>query len=124
MSDPMFNIVQFQAASGLPLTATFIVETLGVGPDHTEKRAMFWKASKYGLIIGRLQNFINGKAASNPCDLSGERPKTKKTDDAAPPPAAAAAASTEADDLFSEGDDDLFGDEPASTKTETAEDLF
>ena len=28
-----FNIVQFQAASGLPLTADFIVKTLGIGPD-------------------------------------------------------------------------------------------
>jgi hypothetical protein len=76
MSDK-FNIVQFQTASGIPLTANFIVDTLGVAPDETVKRAMYWNRDKYGLIIGRLQNFINGKAAVNPCAESGERASKK-----------------------------------------------
>ena len=85
MSDK-FSIVQFQAASGLPLTGDFIVNTLGVAPDETVKRAMYWNRDRYGLIIGRLQNFVNGKAAMNPCEFSAERPASKKKDDA---PAAA-----------------------------------
>lgn len=84
MSDK-FNIVQFQAASGLPLTGDFIVNTLGVAPDETVKRAMYWNRDRYGLIIGRLQNFVNGKAANNPCAENAQRPKK----DEAPPPAAA-----------------------------------
>lgn len=85
MSDK-FSIVQFQAASGLPLTGDFIVNTLGVAPDETVKRAMYWNRDRYGLIIGRLQNFVNGKAANNPCEFSAERPASKKKDEA---PAAA-----------------------------------
>lgn len=86
MSDK-FSIVQFQAASGLPLTGDFIVNTLGIAPDETVKRAMYWNRDRYGLIIGRLQNFVNGKAANNPCEFSAERPASKKKDEAAAPAA-------------------------------------
>lgn len=123
-----FNIVQFQAASGLPLTADFIIKTLGVEPDETVKRAMFWNRDKYGLIIGRLQNFINGKVAANPCDFDGSRPKKTEDDpfaEASPPAAQTAAAAD--DDPFGEStsaatedEDDPFGE----STTESADDLF
>lgn len=106
MSQQRFNIVQFQAASGLPLTADFIVNTLGIAADEQQKRALFWNRDKYGLIIGRLQNFINSKGAANPCDMNGQRPKK---DDA--PPATADAGG------------DFFGDEEAAP-AEANEEFF
>ena len=69
-----FNIVQFRAASGLPLTGDFIVTRWALRPMRTVKRAMFWNRDKYGLILGRLQNHINGKGAVDPTtfDLAPE----------------------------------------------------
>lgn len=100
-----FNIVQFQAASGLPLTGDFIVNTLGITPDETVKRAIFWNRDKYGLILGRLQNHINGKGAVDPTALDGSRPKKVE------------AAGKADDDPFAEtpapADDDPFTETPA-----------
>lgn len=99
------NIVQIQAAlKGVPITAAFIVDTLGVQPVETVKRAVFWDAADYGKIVGRLQNHLNSCSAIDPSTLSGER--TKKE----PPPAAAS------EDFFNEsapaGGDDFFAEEP------------
>ena len=97
------NIVQIQAALAVPVTATFIVDTLGVQPVETVKRAVFWDAADYGKIVGRLQNHLNSRGAIDPTTLSGER--EKKT-----------AEPTAADgDFFGEtkepaGDGDFFGE--------------
>lgn len=111
------NIVQIQAAIGIPLTAEFITKTLGIGPNPelTVKRAVFWDRDKYGVIVGRLQNFLNSKGAIDPTTFSPDRPK--KTDDAAP------AAKGDDGAGFSFGDDQgaekpagdgfSFGDDPA-----------
>lgn len=119
-----FNIVQFQAASGLPLTADFIVKTLGIGPDETLKRAMWWNRDRYGLILGRLQNHINGKGALNPCTFDGSR--TKPAEDAGT--AAASTASTNADNAGFFGDDDttddFFGDAAPAAETEDNGEFF
>ena len=122
-----FNIVQFQAASGLPLTGDFIVNTLGVAPDETVKRAMFWNRDKYGLILGRLQNHINGKGAVDPTTFDPSRPKKDADDPFAEAQKPAAQATPPADDdPFGEPstplatEDDPFG-EPV---TEGADDFF
>ena len=130
------NIVQIQAAIGLPLTAEFITKTLGIepNPELTIKRAVFWDANKYGVIVGRLSNYLGNKGTVDPTKFSPDRPK--KADDAAPAakgddgagfsfgdekPAGDAAG-----DAFSFGDDpapgaaaddtgfDFGGDEPAT----------
>lgn len=93
------NIVQIQAAIGLPLTAEFITKTLGIepNPELTVKRAVFWDANKYGVIVGRLSNYLVNKGAVDPTTFSPDRPK--KTEDAAP------AAKADDGAGFSFGDD-------------------
>lgn len=61
-----FNIAQFQATTKLPLTAEFVVNVLGIKPDEQVKRSMLWDRNKYGLILGRLANYMNGLGALDP----------------------------------------------------------
>lgn len=100
MSDT-FTIAQFQAVTKLPLTAEFIVNVLGIPPDEQVKRSSIWNRDKYGLILGRLQNYLNSCAGLDPT-LAEKAPSTRKPKEE-PKPAG--------DDPFDEGGDDPFAED-------------
>ena len=127
------NIVQIQAAIGLPLTAEFITKTLGIepNPELTVKRAVFWDANKYGVIVGRLSNYLGNKGAVDPTKFSPDRPK--KAEDAPAGDAAKTGAAADSGDGFSFGDETpsagdadgfSFGDETPAADAAKTEDGF
>lgn len=83
MSNNTMTIVQIQAALGIPITATFITDVLEIKPVEQQKRALFWSHEQWGLIRGRLTNYLNGRN-QHPKEFSGERPPKKEKEDAAP----------------------------------------
>lgn len=89
------NIVQIEAASGIPLTAAFVRDTLGIAPVSQEKRAMFWNINQWPQIVGALAQHIGKLNNIDPRTFSGQRPKKDKPGEPAAgavdtPPAAAA----------------------------------
>jgi hypothetical protein len=114
-----FNIVQIQQAlPGLPITGGFIIDTLGVKPARTEKRALWWNSSDWPLICKRLTEHVAKGAKLDLSTLSGERPK--KVEAPAPAPVASDDAEffgdttideANGEDMFDDtqpGDDDMF----------------
>lgn len=120
---PEITIIQIQKALNLPITGTFIADTLMVKPVRTEKRAMFWTAEQYVEICNALDRHLAEGRANDPTAQDGSRAKKVEAPAAAAAPATAEAGN--ADDMFGEaapaGDaGDMFGEAPAAT----ADDLF
>ena len=114
MSDT-FTIAQFQAVTKLPLTAEFIVNVLGIPADEQVKRSSIWNRDKYGLILGRLQNYLNSCGNLDPTKAEKATSTRKPKEDAKPAggddPFAedAGTGTSEADDPFAEDDgEELF----------------
>lgn len=77
MSTDKINIVQIEAAAGLPITADFITNRLGVAPDPalTVKRAVFWRLDQWPVIVEALKKHLQHLGTVNPASFSGQRPK-------------------------------------------------
>jgi hypothetical protein len=50
------SLTQIQAHFGVTMTGDFIINTLGVQPDASEKKAKFWKPEKVKDIARALVN--------------------------------------------------------------------
>lgn len=117
-----FNVVSLNAALGMSLTTGFVEKTLGIPPDETDRRAVFWNADKYPAICDALARMAKQKRDLDITTFSGKRPTSKK--DEAP------ASDDQGGDFFggeaeasAEGGDDFFG-EDSGTKTEESADFF
>ena len=112
------NIVQISAALGFPVTAHFVTDVLGVPPDVTlsVKRALFWPSDQYGMIHGRLQNYLNGRIGIDPSSFTPDRPKGSVA--AAPAPAASAAETEGVGFETPTAETDDFGFEEPAPETE------
>lgn len=102
-----FNTADVQNALGIKITADYIVQTLGVAPVETDKRAMFWTKNQVVLIAATLGNKMTDLADqldAGDHEIGKAPAKPKKT--AAPAPAPAPAPATKsAADLFDDDDD-------------------
>jgi len=56
---------------GLPLTAGFVVDTLGVPIARQEKRAMYWNADQVPVIGEKLAEYVRSRGAA-PVDGKAE----------------------------------------------------
>lgn len=99
-----FNTAAVQSMLGIKITAEFIVETLGVLPAETDKRAMFWTRKQVRQIADKLGNnliWIAARIESGEINPTDAPPKPSKK---APAPAPAAASAA---DMFDEDDEEL-----------------
>lgn len=55
----LMNTAAIQQSLGLKITAEFIVDTLGVEPHSTDKRARFYTPAQFELIKAALCKHIN-----------------------------------------------------------------
>lgn len=96
-----FNTADVQNALGIKITAEYIVQTLGVEPSETEKRAMFWTKNQVVQIAATLSEKM-GKLAD---ELDAGDHEIAKAP--AKPKKEAAPAAKSAADMFDEDDDEL-----------------
>jgi hypothetical protein len=69
------NVVQIQTALLIPVTASFIVDKLGIKPCATEKRAVYWKPEDFTHICQGLISHITSVRNADFDKISGARPK-------------------------------------------------
>lgn len=73
------TIKTIQERLGVPITGTFVTDTLGIQPVEKEARSVFWAESQYGEICEKLIGHIESKKGSTAMAVKPP-PKDKKNE--------------------------------------------